>query len=217
VARVSQAFGGSETVPLFAKALIRKNSYSPSPPTVSNLYFFLTYVRYFSLCRSPRVGGALLGPWRSRFGCAWCDADSRPSCPLWSGLASARPSRAVRPPGRLPWRRRPDCRGSAHYAECRPCGRSRASGRGSDWSPGQAGALADDYRAARWEVGAVGGAIHELTPHEGEFQKLKQLRLAGLQIHDPFGGSPTCSTYASKQTARRSPPTARPSTTGTHR
>jgi hypothetical protein len=37
LARVSQAFGGSETVPLFAKALIRKNSYSPSPPTVSSL------------------------------------------------------------------------------------------------------------------------------------------------------------------------------------
>lgn len=40
VARVSQAFGASETVPLFAKALIRKNSYSPSPPTVPNLLIF---------------------------------------------------------------------------------------------------------------------------------------------------------------------------------
>jgi hypothetical protein len=38
VARVSQAFGGSETVPLFAKALIRKNSYSPSLPTSGSSY-----------------------------------------------------------------------------------------------------------------------------------------------------------------------------------
>jgi hypothetical protein len=38
--------------------------------------------------------------------------------------------------------------------------------------PGQAGALADDDRAERWEVGAVERRdARELTPHEGEFQK----------------------------------------------
>lgn len=59
MARVSQAFGGSETVPLFAKALVRKNSYSPSPPTVSNLLIFFDL--HSLLFAAPCSGSGDLG------------------------------------------------------------------------------------------------------------------------------------------------------------